>query len=99
MNANGWMATGSPPTISVGQIYLLDNPLLKVPLQLAHIKSRLLGHWDTTPGLIFIYVHMSRVIKQLDLNLCFCRRPRPRWPGGGGDTSSHLRTTRLSGYY
>ena len=57
--------------LSVGQIYLLDNPLLKVPLELTHIKPRLLGHWGTTPGLNFIYVHMNRVIRAHDLNMFF----------------------------
>ena len=69
--------------LSVGQIYLLDNPLLKEPLTLEHIKPRLLGHWGTTPGLNFIYVHLNRVIKQVrsghDLHL----RPRPWRPGDG----------------
>jgi phosphoketolase len=55
--------------LSVGQIYFLDNPLLKKPLALAHIKPRLLGHWGTTPGLNFIYVHLNRVIKEHDLNV------------------------------
>ena len=50
--------------LSVGQIYLLDNPLLRVPLTLEHIKPRLLGHWGTTPGLNFIYVHLNRAIRQ-----------------------------------
>ena len=49
--------------LSVGQIYLLDNPLLREPLRLAHIKPRLLGHWGTTPGLNFIYVHANRLIR------------------------------------
>ena len=49
--------------LSVGQIYLLDNPLLKEPLKLEHIKPRLLGHWGTTPGQNFIYVHLNRAIK------------------------------------
>ena len=49
--------------LSVGQIYLLDNPLLKEPLELKHIKPRLLGHWGTTPGLNLLYVHLNRVIK------------------------------------
>src|SRR5579875_2299544 len=49
--------------LSVGQIYLLDNPLLKEPLELRHIKPRLLGHWGTTPGLNFLYVHLNRIIK------------------------------------
>ena len=78
--------------LSVGQIYLLDNPLLKVPLQLAHIKPRLLGHWGTTPGLNFIYVHMNRVIKQLDLNLFFVAGP-----GHGGPAV--VANTYLEGSY
>src|SRR6266849_2001780 len=54
--------------LSVGQIYLLSNPLLREPLKIDHIKPRLLGHWGTTPGLNFIYVHINRVIKKFDLN-------------------------------
>jgi len=50
--------------LSIGQIYLLDNPLLREPLTLAHVKPRLLGHWGTTPGLNFLYVHLSRVIRR-----------------------------------
>ncbi len=57
--------------LSVGQIYLLDNPLLKKPLGLEHIKPRLLGHWGTTPGLNFIYAHMNRVINKDELNMLF----------------------------
>ncbi len=57
--------------LSVGQIYLYDNPLLKQPLALKHIKPRLLGHWGTTPGLNFIYAHLNRVIKQHDLNVIY----------------------------
>src|SRR5689334_12069952 len=53
--------------LSVGQIYLLDNPLLREPLRLEHVKPRLLGHWGTTPGLNFVYAHMNRVIKRDDL--------------------------------
>ena len=53
--------------LSVGQIYLYDNPLLKTPLTKEHIKPRLLGHWGTTPGLNFIYVHLNRVIQGLRL--------------------------------
>ena len=53
--------------LSVGQIYLLDNPLLREPLQPEHVKPRLLGHWGTTPGLNFIYVHLNRVINKDDL--------------------------------
>ena len=53
--------------LSVGQIYLLDNPLLRQKLTLKHIKPRLIGHWGTTPGLNFIYAHLNRVIKKYDL--------------------------------
>ena len=55
--------------LSVGQIYLLDNPLLREPLKLEHIKPRLLGHWGTTPGLNFIYLHFNRLIKKYHLNV------------------------------
>jgi len=61
--------------LSVGQIYLLDNPLLKEPLTLKHIKPRLLGHWGTTPGLNFIYVHLNRLIKQHDLDMIYITGP------------------------
>jgi xylulose-5-phosphate/fructose-6-phosphate phosphoketolase len=61
--------------LSVGQIYLYDNPLLKKPLTLKHIKPRLLGHWGTTPGLNFIYVHLNRVIKEHDLNVIYITGP------------------------
>lgn len=61
--------------LSVGQIYLLDNPLLKEPLVLKHIKPRLLGHWGTTPGLNFIYVHLNRVIKKYGLNMIYITGP------------------------
>jgi len=61
--------------LSVGQIYLYDNPLLKEPLKPVHIKPRLLGHWGTTPGLNFIYVHLNRVIKSRDLNVIFITGP------------------------
>jgi xylulose-5-phosphate/fructose-6-phosphate phosphoketolase len=61
--------------LSVGQIYLYDNPLLKQPLTLAHIKPRLLGHWGTTPGLNFIYAHLNRVIKEHDLNAIYITGP------------------------
>ena len=57
--------------LSVGQIYLLDNPLLKEPLAIEHIKPRLLGHWGTTPGLNFVYVHLNRLIKAHDLNMIY----------------------------
>src|SRR3989344_6519310 len=61
--------------LSVGQIYLLDNPLLKEPLTLAHVKPRLLGHWGTTPGLNFIYVHLNRIINKHDLNVLYVAGP------------------------
>ena len=57
--------------LSVGQIYLLDNPLLREPLQPKHIKPRLLGHWGTTPGLNFIYAHLNRAIRASDLNVIY----------------------------
>ena len=61
--------------ISVGQIYLRDNPLLREPLQLSHVKAMLLGHWGTTPGQNFIYVHLNRLIKQHDLNMIYISGP------------------------
>src|SRR5579863_7873294 len=61
--------------ISVGQIYLLDNPLLTEPLKLEHLKPRLLGHWGTTPGLNFIYAHANRVIVKNNLNMIFICGP------------------------
>ena len=67
--------------LSVGQIYLFDNPLLKQPLQLQHVKPRLLGHWGTTPGLNFIYVHLNRVIKENDLNMIYVCGPGHGGPG------------------
>ena len=67
--------------LSVGQIYLLDNPLLREPLTLAHIKPRLLGHWGTTPGLNFIYAHLNRVIRRDDLNMIFICGPGHGGPG------------------
>ena len=67
--------------LSVGQIYLLDNPLLKQPLKKEDIKPRLLGHWGTTPGLNFIYVHLNRVIKQRDLDMMYVIGPGHGGPG------------------
>ena len=61
--------------LSVGQIYLLDNPLLREPLQAAQVKPRLLGHWGTTPGLNFVYVHMNRVIRNWDLDAIYVMGP------------------------
>src|SRR3954453_21457286 len=67
--------------LSVGQIYLLDNPLLKEPLALEHVKPRLLGHWGTTPGLNFIYAHMNRAIGAHDLDAIFVTGPGHGGPG------------------
>ena len=67
--------------LSVGQIYLYDNPLLKEPLKMEHVKPRLLGHWGTTPGLNFIYVHLNRVIKERDLNMIYIIGPGHGGPG------------------
>ena len=67
--------------LSVGQIYLFANPFLKMPLLLEHIKPRLLGHWGTTPGLNFIYVHLNRVIKQYNLNMIYVTGPGHGGPG------------------
>jgi len=61
--------------LSVGQIYLCDNPLLKEPLALAHVKRMLLGHWGTTPGQNFIYTHLNRVIKKYDLDMIYMSGP------------------------
>jgi xylulose-5-phosphate/fructose-6-phosphate phosphoketolase len=61
--------------LSVGQIYLMDNPLLKEPLRLEHVKPRLLGHWGTTSGQNFLYVHLNRVIKKYDLNVLYVSGP------------------------
>src|SRR5688572_20912821 len=67
--------------LSVGQIYLYDNPLLKEPLKKEHVKRRLLGHWGTTPGLNFIYVHMNRVIKEQDVDAIYITGPGHGGPG------------------
>jgi xylulose-5-phosphate/fructose-6-phosphate phosphoketolase len=78
--------------LSVGQIYLLDNPLLKKPLTKEHVKPRLLGHWGTTPGLNFIYVHLNRVINQQDLDMLYITGP-----GHGGPAL--VANTYLEGIY
>jgi len=67
--------------LSVGQIYLRDNPLLTEPLTLEHVKTRLLGHWGTTPGLNFIYVHLNRMIRAQDLNIIYITGPGHGGPG------------------
>src|SRR5436305_5418210 len=78
--------------LSVGQIYLLDNPLLKQPLKLEHVKPRLLGHWGTTPGQNFIYAHLNRVIKAHDLDAIYISGP-----GHGGPAL--VANTYLEGTY
>ncbi len=78
--------------LSVGQIYLYDNPLLKEPLTTAHIKPRLLGHWGTTPGLNFIYAHLNRVIREQDLDVIYIAGP-----GHGGPAL--VANTYLEGTY
>ncbi|HEY6077641.1 MAG TPA: phosphoketolase family protein [Polyangiaceae bacterium] len=67
--------------LSVGQTYLFDNPLLKQPLKKEHVKPRLVGHWGTTPGLNFIYVHLNRVIKERDLDMMYIIGPGHGGPG------------------
>src|SRR5919108_3514297 len=67
--------------LSVGQIYLYKNPLLREPLKLEHVKPRLLGHWGTTPGLNLIYVHFNRLIKKYDLNVIYITGPGHGAPG------------------
>src|SRR5213596_826111 len=78
--------------ISVAQIYLCDNPLLKEPLKLEHIKKMLLGHWGTTPGQNFIYAHLNRIIKKHDLNMIYISGP-----GHGGPAV--VANTYLEGTY
>ena len=86
---NYWLAANY---LSVGQIYLRDNPLLQKPLKLDHIKPRLLGHWGTTPGLNFIYVHLNRIIIEHNLNIIFICGP-----GHGGPAM--VANTYLEGSY
>jgi xylulose-5-phosphate/fructose-6-phosphate phosphoketolase len=78
--------------ISIGQIYLLDNPLLKNPLEIKHIKSRLLGHFGTTPGLNFLYVHLNRIINKYDLNMFLVTGP-------GHGAPALIANTYLEGSY
>src|SRR5579862_6100871 len=67
--------------LSLGMIYLLDNPLLKEPLRVEQIKNRLLGHWGSSPGLSFIYIHLNRLIKKYDLDMIFLAGPGHGAPG------------------
>ena len=70
--------------LSVGQIYLYDNPLLKEPLKLSHVKPLVVGHWGTTPGQNFIYVHLNRVIKKYDLDMFYIAGPGHGGPAHRG---------------
>ena len=78
--------------LSVGQIYLYDNPLLSGPLELSHVKPLVVGHWGTTPGQNFIYVHLNRVIKKYDLDMFYVAGP-----GHGGPAL--VANTYLEGTY
>src|SRR3974377_2383335 len=72
--------------LSLGMIYLRENPLLHEPLKPEHIKNRLLGHWGSSPGLSFIYVHLNRLIKKHDLDMIFLAGPAHGAPGARGPT-------------
>jgi len=88
--------------LTVGQIYLQDNPLLENPLKLEHIKPRLLGHWGTTAGLNFIYVHLNRLIKEHDLNMIYVIGPGHGGPGLVAHSYfrvSSVTETGCSGYF
>src|SRR4051794_41806907 len=80
--------------LSVGQIYLMSNPLLREPIAAEHVKPRLLGHWGTTPGLNFIYAHLNRAIMARDLEMMYVIGPGhggPRLGAGGGVPGDHHR--------
>src|SRR5471032_2604745 len=76
---NAWWRAAN--YLSVGQIYLLANPLLREPLLSEHVKPRLLGHWGTTPGLNFVYAHLNRAIKDRDLSALYVTGPGHGGPG------------------
>ena len=76
---NAWWRAAN--YLSVAQIYLLDNPLLRQPLAIEHVKPRLLGHWGTTPGLNFVYLHLNRVIKERDVDVLYVAGPGHGAPG------------------
>jgi xylulose-5-phosphate/fructose-6-phosphate phosphoketolase len=76
---NAWWRAAN--YLSVGQVYLLDNPLLREPLRLEHVKPRLLGHWGTVPGLNFLYVHLNRIIRRQDRSILFVTGPGHGAPG------------------
>src|SRR2546422_2809568 len=77
--------------LTVGQIYLQDNPLLREPLKPEHIKPRLLGHWGTSPGLSFIYVHLNRLVREADADVIYLVGP-----GHGGPAILDRKSTRLN---
>src|SRR3954447_14418086 len=81
---DGWWRAAN--YLSVGQIYLLANPLLREPLAPEHIKPRLLGHWGTTPGLNFVYAHLNRVIRRDALDVLYVAGPGHGGPGMGANT-------------
>src|SRR6478609_11397981 len=76
---DGWWRAAN--YLSVGQIYLLDNPLLRTPLSREDVKPRLLGHWGTTPGLNFLYAHLNRAIKERDQSTIYVAGPGHGGPG------------------
>src|SRR6478672_668158 len=76
---NAWWRAAN--YLSVGQIYLLANPLLREPLRLEHVKPRLLGYWGTTPGLNFVYAHLNRLIRARDLSVLYVTGPGHGGPG------------------
>ena len=80
--------------LSVGQIYLFDNPLLREPLKEEHIKPRLLGHWGTTPGLNFVYAHLNRLIKKYDLDMIYVTGPDTAGRGSSPTPISKARTAK-----
>src|SRR5699024_8969947 len=82
--------------LSVGQIYLKDNPLLRQPLQREHVKPRLLGHWGTTPGLTFLYAHANRAIRERGLHAMYITGPGHGGPGVVASTYLRAPTPRCT---
>src|SRR2546429_7626395 len=82
--------------LSVGQIYLLENPLLREPLTIDHTKPRLLGHWGTTPGLNFVYVHLNRIIRERGVDMFYVAGPGHG--GAGLVADNHPEGTAAGGY-
>src|ERR1700709_2003677 len=76
---NAWWRAAN--YLSVGQVYLLANALLREPLRIEHVKPRLLGHWGTTPGLSFLYLHLNRIITARDVDMIFIAGPGHGAPG------------------